>query len=186
MPAWWPQEARRVPLKCRPSGPCLLDARPSLQHSRRSRLVDPLATGSLRSSSFSRPGPSQPLGLCARSGDGAPSKHVVTYSVTGSGSSRVSHITYLTHQGEHGLSGEGQVTDATLPWTRRVVTSDPGPRTSFSVRVVNGPTGPSYVICSISEDGKLLSSQKAEGPYAVAACGSAGYSDSGRGWRSDG
>lgn len=103
----------------------------------------------------------------------------MTYSVTGSGSSAVSNITYLTLQSWNGLSGEVRVTDVPLPWTRRVVTSDLGLSSPFSVRVENGPTGLSYVICSISEDGRLLSSNKAEGPYAVASCNSTG--SSGRG-----
>jgi hypothetical protein len=84
----------------------------------------------------------------------------------------VSNITYLTLQKGNGLSDEVQVTNASLPWTSRVVTSDLD--TSFSVRVENGPIGPSDVICSISEDGKLLSSNEVEGPYAVASCSSAG------------
>lgn len=100
------------------------------------------------------------------------SNHTVTYSVTGSGTSAVSSITYITHRG-NGL-GEAQVIDATVPWTSRIVTSDLGLATSFSVRVENGPTVLSYVICSISEDGKLLSTNKAEGPHAVASCSSAG------------
>jgi hypothetical protein len=109
----------------------------------------------------------------------AHSKHTVTYSVTGSGASAVSNITYLTLQRGNRLSGEVQLTDAPLPWTRRVAASDLGLGTSFSVRVENGPAALSYVICSISEDGKLLSFNEAEGPYAVASCSSAGYSGSG-------
>jgi hypothetical protein len=103
----------------------------------------------------------------------------VTYSVTGSGTSGVSNITYLTLQRGHGLSSEVQVPHASLPWTSRVVTSDFGLDTSFSVRVESGPIGLSYVICSISEDGKLRSSNRAEGPNAVASCNSAGSSGSG-------
>lgn len=111
-------------------------------------------------------------GVRARSGHHAHSKHTVTYSVTGSGSSGVRNITILTLERANGLGGEVHVIDAPLPWTRRVVTSDLGLGTSFSVNVENGPIGLSYVICSISEEGKLLSSDKAEGPYAVASCSS--------------
>jgi hypothetical protein len=114
-----------------------------------------------------------------RNGYDPHSKHTVTYSVTGSGTSGIGNVTYLTLQGGNGLSGEVQLLDAPLPWTRSVVTSDLGLGSSFSVRVENGPIGLSYVICSISEDGKLLSSRKAEGPYAVASCSSAGSSSSG-------
>jgi hypothetical protein len=114
----------------------------------------------------------------ARGGYDAHSKHTVTYSVTGSGTSGVGNITYLTLQRGHGVSSEVQVPDAPLPWTSRVVASDLGLDTSFSVRVENGPIGLSYVICSISEDGKLRSSNKAEGPHAVASCSSAGSSAS--------
>lgn len=70
----------------------------------------------------------------ARAGDNALSNHTLMYSVTGSGTSAVSTITYITHRG-NGLGGEAQVTDATVPWTSRVVTSDLGLGTSFSVRV---------------------------------------------------
>lgn len=117
--------------------------------------------------------------VLARKGHDPHSKHTVTFSVTGSGSSGVRDISILTLQRGNGLSGEVRVIDAPLPWTRRVVTSDLGLGTSFSVRVENGPIGLAYVICSISEEGKLLSSNKAEGPYAVASCSSAGSSGSG-------
>lgn len=106
----------------------------------------------------------------ARDSHNADSKHTVTYSVTGSGSSGLSNITYLTLQKENGRSGEFHVTEAPLPWTKRIVTSHLVLGTSYSVKVENGPTGLSYVICSISEDGKLLSSNRAEGPHAVASC----------------
>lgn len=110
----------------------------------------------------------------ARASYSALSKHTVTYSVTGSGTSAVSSITYRALQGGNGLRDMVQVTDATVPWTSRVVTSDLGLGTSFSVRVENGPTVLSYVTCSISEDGLLLSTDKAEGPHAVASCSSSG------------
>jgi hypothetical protein len=86
----------------------------------------------------------------------------------------VSNITYLAFQKGNAHTGPVQVTDARVPWTSRVVTSDLGLHTWFSVKVENGPISLSYVICSISEDGKLLSSYKAEGPHAVASCSSAG------------
>jgi hypothetical protein len=105
----------------------------------------------------------------ARDSHNADSKHTVTYSVTGSGWG-LSNITYLTLQKENGRSGEFHVTEAPLPWTKRIVTSHLVLGTSYSVKVENGPTGLSYVICSISEDGKLLSSNRAEGPHAVASC----------------
>ena len=107
-------------------------------------------------------------GTVRASGDDARSKHTVTYLVTGSGASVVEKITYGTLQTRNGLSGELQVSDARLPWTRTFVTSGTG--TSFAVSVETGPTAPSYVNCSIFEDGKLVSSNKAEGPYAVASC----------------
>jgi hypothetical protein len=115
----------------------------------------------------------------ARDGHNADSKHTVTYSVTGSGSSGLSNITYLTLQRESGRSGEVQVAHAPLPWTKTVVTSHLVLGTSYSVKVENGSMGLSYVSCSISEDGKLLSSNKAEGPHAVASCSSSVASGSG-------
>jgi hypothetical protein len=103
----------------------------------------------------------------------------VTYSVTGSGSSGLNNITYLPLQSENGRSGEFHATEAPLPWTKRIVTSHLVLGTSYSVKVENGPIGLSYVICSISEDGKLLSSNKAVGPHAVASCTSSVSSGSG-------
>lgn len=95
-------------------------------------------------------------------------KVTVTYSVTGSGTSSVSSINYQTTTGGGTRSGKVQETDAPLPWTRTVVTS--GLSTLFFVRVENGSVGLSSVICSISENGTVLSSNQAEGPYAVASC----------------
>jgi len=92
----------------------------------------------------------------------------VTYSVTGSGTSSVSSITYQTIARGTVRSGGVLEADAPLPWNRTVVTS--GLNTSFLVKVENGSIGLSYVICSISEDGTVVSSMKAEGPHAVASC----------------
>lgn len=93
---------------------------------------------------------------------------VTTYSVIGSGTSSANSITYQTIEGGDARSGTVQETGAPLPWRRKVVTS--GDKTSFFVRVQNGSVGLSYVICTISQDGAVLSSNKAEGPYAVASC----------------
>jgi len=97
-----------------------------------------------------------------------PKRVTVTYSVTGSGTSSANSITYQTIEGGSARSGKVQETDAPLPWTRTVVTS--GRKTSFFVSVGNGSVALSYVICSISEDGTVLSSNEAEGPYAVTSC----------------
>ena len=92
----------------------------------------------------------------------------LTYSVIGYGTSRASSITYQATAGGGELSGTVQETDAPLPWTRTVVTSSL--KTPFFVSVQNGSVGLSRVICSISENGTVLSSNTAEGPAAFAYC----------------
>lgn len=102
-------------------------------------------------------------------------KHMVTvvYSVTGSGTTDTSSITYRTP------SDEVEVTGALVPWKRTLVTSSPVRGAVFSVVAVNHSIGLSYVVCSISINGKVLSSEKAEGPYAVAPCVVAGSATQG-------
>jgi hypothetical protein len=104
----------------------------------------------------------------ARHAPVAPRKLTMTYSVVGSGTPAVSSITFRTQQEGDGSSLEVQDVGATLPWKRTVVTSDP--RNPSSLSVENGSVVLSYVVCSISEDGRVLSSDKAKGPYAVASC----------------
>jgi hypothetical protein len=105
----------------------------------------------------------------------APPKHTVTvvYSVTGSGTTDTTSITYRT------LGDEVEETGAPLPWRRKVVTASPVRGAVFSVIAVNRSIGLSYVVCSISVNGNVLSYQKAEGPYAVAPCIVAGSSRKG-------
>ena len=94
---------------------------------------------------------------------------MVTYSVTGSATSNASSITYQTPEGGGARGGKMQEIDASLPWTRTVVTS--GLNAPLFVRVENRSVGLFSVTCSISEDGTVLSSSRAEGSNAVASCG---------------
>jgi hypothetical protein len=99
--------------------------------------------------------------------DAAKKKHTVVYSVTGSGTT-TADVTYSTLQEGSGQNGTAQVTNASLPWTKNITAS--GLFTSFTLTVTNGPVGLSYVTCSITVDGKVVSQNKASGPYASADC----------------
>jgi len=94
-------------------------------------------------------------------------KHTVAYSVTGSGVTTAS-ITYSTVQEGNGQKGTAQVTDAPLPWSKTITAS--GIFSFFDVSVTNGPAGLSYVTCTLTVDGKVISTNKSSGPYATADC----------------
>lgn len=102
----------------------------------------------------------------------ATEKHTIVYEVTGSGTSTATNITYATVQEGSGQNGEAQVTGAALPWTKTITAS--GLITVFSLSVQNGPVGLSYVVCTIKEDGKVINTNRANGPYAIASCNSTG------------
>lgn len=90
-------------------------------------------------------------------------QHTLVYSVTGSGTSTATNITYETFQ-----KGLVQVLNPRLPWTKTITAS--GLFTGFSLSVQNGPVGLSYVVCTIREDGKVLNAKKAAGPFHIASC----------------
>jgi hypothetical protein len=112
------------------------------------------------------------VGISAAVHHVATEQHTVVYSVTGSGTSTASNITYATLQQGNGQNGEAQVTNSPVPWTKTITAS--GLITAFSLSVQNGSVGLSYVTCSITEDGKVLNTNTAKGPYAIASCSSAG------------
>jgi hypothetical protein len=97
--------------------------------------------------------------------------HSVVYSVTGSGEATA--ITYATIQQGNGQNGESQVTDVPLPWTKTIVAS--GLITSFSLSGTVGSEG-GTVTCTITEDGRTLSTNTATGAFATANCSSVGTS----------
>lgn len=94
-------------------------------------------------------------------------QHTLVYSVTGSGTSTVTNITYETFQ-----KGLVQVMNPRLPWTKTITAS--GLFTDFFLSVQNGPVGLSYVVCTIREDGKVLNAKKTSGPFQIASCDATG------------
>jgi hypothetical protein len=91
----------------------------------------------------------------------------LVYTVTGD--STDSNVTYSTYTG--GTSGSEQATNASLPFTKTYTVKQGGTFdfNSFSVFASNGQTGTS-ITCSITLDGKIVSTHTATGPYASADC----------------
>ena len=120
------------------------------------------------------------FGGCSSSGTGvntsllhqAGERQTVVYSVTGSGTPQTPLITYATLRGGSGQQGLAQVTNVALPWSKTITVS--GQNTAFSVSVQNGPVGLSYVVCTITENGKVLNTNTAKGPFAFASCSAVG------------
>ena len=112
-------------------------------------------------------------------GGGAPTKQAaeptnkIVYSVTGSGSPTVSTINY-GGVGNGKQSGQVAVSNVPIPWSKTITA--PESLNAFSLTVTNGSVGLSYVTCTISENGELLITNTAKGPYAIAACDAAGTS----------
>jgi hypothetical protein len=96
-------------------------------------------------------------------------KHLVVYSVTGTG--QATDITYATIQQGNGQNGSSQVTDVPLPWMKAIIVS--GLITSFTLSGTVGSTG-GTVTCTITEDGRVLSTNTATGAFAAANCSSTG------------
>ena len=92
--------------------------------------------------------------------------------MSGSGTPKTPLITYATLRGGSGQQGLAQVSNADLPWSKTIKVS--GQITAFSVSVQNGPVGLSYVVCKITENGKVLTTNTAKGPFAFASCSAVG------------
>jgi len=97
----------------------------------------------------------------------------IVYSVTGSGTSTVTTITYGM-LGNTKQNGQVALSRAPIPWSKTITTTDSVP--AFSLTAENGPVGLSYVTCTITENGELLITNTSAGPYAIAACDAAGTS----------
>jgi hypothetical protein len=100
----------------------------------------------------------------------------VVFSATGGGTPIAQSITYATLQ--HGGSpGEnGLIKNVPLPWTKTIVeTVSPDAITGlwpyYYLDVHNGSGPLTYVTCSISVDGHVVSTDKESGPNAIASCG---------------
>ncbi len=89
-------------------------------------------------------------------------QHTIVYTVTGSGSAT---ITYASFDNNH--SGETQLSDVSLPWTKTVVGS--GIFNSYSVTATLGDGG-GTLSCSLSVDGKQVSHNTATGAFSSADC----------------
>jgi hypothetical protein len=101
----------------------------------------------------------------------------VVFSGTGGGTSTSPSITYATLQQGGARRGEsGIIKNVPLPWSKTIVeTVSPDVTTGlwpyYYLDVHNGLGGLTYVTCSISVDGQVVSTDKAVGPNAIASCG---------------
>lgn len=100
--------------------------------------------------------------------DAAASQPVeIVYDVTGTATS--SSITYSTYTdgGSKSESADGQA----LPWTKTITVKKGGTfdYNGFTLTATSGADG-GDVDCKITVGGKVVSEQKASGPYAIASC----------------
>jgi hypothetical protein len=91
----------------------------------------------------------------------------LVYTVTGD--STDSSITYLTYNNE--TSGSEDANDATLPFTKTYTVKEGGTFdfNSYSLLATSGETG-TTITCSITLDGKVVSTHTGTGPFATADC----------------
>ncbi len=90
--------------------------------------------------------------------------HTVVYTVTGSGTPTVTYSSL-----DNSFNGTTQVRNATLPWS--VSTSAPAFFNAYSVTATLGSAG-GALTCSLSVDGKQVSTRSASGPFASVVCSS--------------
>ncbi|HVC68042.1 MAG TPA: MmpS family transport accessory protein [Acidimicrobiales bacterium] len=88
-------------------------------------------------------------------------QHTVVYSVTGDGTADLTFDTYA-----NGNSGTSQVTGQSLPWTKTIVASGLFNIYSVSATISTGTTA----TCTITVDGKVLSTHTSSGQFATADC----------------
>jgi hypothetical protein len=107
----------------------------------------------------------------------------VVFSAIGSGTSTAQSITYATLQkGGSPRGRSGIIKNVPLPWSKRIVeTVRPDVTTGlwpyYYLDVHNGTVGASTVTCSISVDGRVVSSDEV-GPNAIASCGAPSHATS--------
>jgi Mycobacterium membrane protein len=89
-------------------------------------------------------------------------QHTIVYTVTGTGTPTISYGSF-----DNNHSGEAQVSDASLPWTKTITGS--GIFNSYSVTATLGAGG-GTLTCSIRVDGTQVSHNTATGAFATAAC----------------
>jgi len=88
-------------------------------------------------------------------------KHTVTYSVTGDGTADITYGTYA-----NSAAGTSQATGQALPWTKTFAASGLFNLYTVGATISTGTT----VTCSITVDGKVVSSRTATGQFANADC----------------
>lgn len=106
-------------------------------------------------------------------------RQTVVYSATGAGLKIpiAARITYATLQAGGAPAGEtGVLQNVALPWSKTIVESvRPNAHTGlwpyYYLDVHNGPKVFSYVTCTISVDGKIVSTEKQFGGNYTASCG---------------
>lgn len=89
-------------------------------------------------------------------------KHTIVYSVTGTGAPT---ITYSSFDNNH--NGSTQNSSVPLPWTKTVTGS--GIFNAYSVTATLGEGG-GTLTCTITVDGKQVSTNSANGAFATANC----------------
>ena len=99
-------------------------------------------------------------------------KHTIVYTVTGNGTANITYAAY-----DNGNTGTSQVGDAPLPWTKTITGS--GLFNSYSVIATVGSNG-GTVACTLSVDGKKVSSHSASGAYSSADCSGSNQEDTRR------
>ena len=111
-------------------------------------------------------------------GDGHPTTETqtVVFSATGSGTSAAHSITYATLRKGTPHGQNGIIKNVPLPWSKTIVeTVSPDATTGlwpyYYLDVHNGPGALTSVTCSISVDGRVVSTGNAAGPNAIASCG---------------
>ncbi len=91
----------------------------------------------------------------------ATTTHTVVYSVTGSGTADISYDSFTS-----GNSGSSQESGATLPWSKIVTATGLFSAFTLTAQIQTGDT----VTCTITVDGKQVSTNTATGQYGIASC----------------
>jgi Mycobacterium membrane protein len=102
------------------------------------------------------------VGVVSKSISDASNKvHTITYSVTGDGPADITYDTFT-----NGNAGSEQANGASLPWTKTLTAKGIFSVYSLGAQITSGST----VSCSITLDGKVISSHTSTGQYANVEC----------------
>lgn len=89
-------------------------------------------------------------------------RHTIVYTVTGTGSPSITYDSF-----DNGHNGSTQISNASLPWSKTIVGS--GIFNFYSVDATLGTDGGS-ITCTLTVDGKRISTNTANGELASATC----------------